>query len=321
MNQRVGNSAGTNVEVPMCALRIVDGVEFYDHGSLLSWSNAKAAKSRKYGVLNGVMYLAPHKLAGITVDRTGQPVTRRPDDGWTGLRTLNLCPDATPECIKACLNTSGHGAFSNVQAARVNRTLYWYHARSHFIDRLCRAIEAGCRKAAKEGLPTVAIRLDGTSDTRPEQWFGFGRMGWLQDWAQRELGIELRFYDYTKARLSDRQYKPGLYDLTYSYTGRTNSVRRAYNYLTAGLPVAVVFRDRALVERLLRFGYWGLGGYAWPVVDGDEHDLRFGEGAVIAALYAKGRARKQQSVFIQNYVNDGENHLRAFGRRVHWRGE
>jgi hypothetical protein len=35
---------------------------------------------------------------------------------------------------------------------------------------------------------------------------------------------------------------------------------------------------------------------------------------VIAALYAKGRARKQQSVFIQNYVNDGENHLRAFRR-------
>lgn len=289
MNQRVGNDVGTNVEVPMCALRRVDGVEFYDHGTILSWSSAKVLKSIKYGVLNGVMYLAPHKLAGITVD---------PGDGRKP-RTLSVCSDVTPECAEACLYTSGHGAFSNVQQARINRTLYWYYGRSHFIDRLCRAIESGCRKAKREGLGTVAIRLDGTSDTRPEQWFGFGRMQYLQDWAQREHGIELRFYDYTKAPLTRRQCKPGLYDLTYSYTGRTNSIRRAYNYLAAGLPVAVVFRDRPLVERLLRFGYWGLGGSAWPVIDGDEHDLRFGEGAVIAALYAKGRARKQQSVFIQ----------------------
>lgn len=312
MNQRVGNEVGTNVEVPM-ALREVGGVEFYDHGTILSWSSAKVLKSLKFGVLNAVMYLAPHKLAGITVDRTGQPVTRRPDDGWTGLFTLSLCPDATTECIDACLNTAGHGAFSNVQAARVNRTLYWFHAREHFINRLERAIMAGCRKAAKEGLPTVAIRLDGTSDTRPEQWFGLDRMARLQRQAAH-LGVELRFYDYTKARLSDRQYRPGLYDLTYSYTGRTNSIRRASEYLNAGLPVAVVFRDRPLVERLLRFGHWGLGGYAWPVVDGDEHDLRFGEGAVIAALYAKGKAKKQQSIFIQDHVDDGENYLRAFRR-------
>lgn len=258
-------------------------LDYYTHGSMFSWDNAKSVKSQKYGVLNGVLYMAPHKLAGLG----------------------NACPHATQECIAACLNTSGHGAFSNVQLARINRSRFYHGNRELFLARAEKDIRAAVRRAARtEGLHTVAVRINGTTDWPLElaRFFGLERMRALQQWAMEEYGIVLRFYDYTKYPMAARRWEPGLYDLTYSFTGTEKSARWARDWLRAGVPVAVVFRDRALVERLMVDGWafpHGSASELYPVVDGDAHDIRWGEGASIVALYAKGKARSQQSIFIQ----------------------
>ena len=58
------------------------------------------------GYHTAITYLAPYDLSGHIV-----------------------CPNASPECIDLCLNTSGHGKFDKTQAARIKRTKYFYQDR------------------------------------------------------------------------------------------------------------------------------------------------------------------------------------------------
>ena len=61
-------------------------------------NNAKTVKGQKFGYKTAILYLAPSNLSGF-----------------------NVCPMAG-KCRDVCLNTSGHGAFSNVQLGRINKT-------------------------------------------------------------------------------------------------------------------------------------------------------------------------------------------------------
>ena len=49
---------------------------------------------------------------------------------------INICPAATAECIKLCLNTSGHGAFNSVQRSRIERTEFYLNDRINFINKI-----------------------------------------------------------------------------------------------------------------------------------------------------------------------------------------
>ena len=81
---------------------------------LLSKNNTKILKGEKIGVLTYGLSLAPAKLNG----------------------KVNLCMYASAGCRAACLYTSGHGAFSNVKAARMNKTMAFINEQPAFLIQL-----------------------------------------------------------------------------------------------------------------------------------------------------------------------------------------
>ncbi len=108
-------------------------------------TNAKTVKGQTLGFLTGILYLAP-------ADQSGH----------------NVC--ATAElagCKSACLFTAGRGAMSSVQAARLNRTHFFFEDRAGFMSLLVQDIARLVRRAAKLGM-TPLVRLNGTSDIRWE---------------------------------------------------------------------------------------------------------------------------------------------------------
>ena len=86
---------------------------------LLNYNNQhKMLKGVAYGWRTAVLHLAPYKLS-----------------------SRNVCPSASPECIKACLNTAGRGQQNNVQQARLRKTEYFHKNRSGFLWQLSQEIE------------------------------------------------------------------------------------------------------------------------------------------------------------------------------------
>jgi hypothetical protein len=171
-------------------------------------TDAKTTKGTTKGVLTGIMYLAPHKLAGD-----------------------NICPLAElAGCVSGCLNTAGRGRFTNTQLARIRKTRLWHEERDWFMNRLRKDISALVRKANRLGM-TPMVRLNGTSDIRweveaPELFAEFS---------------EVQFYDYTK--IPNRKNLPANYHLTFSYSGASERYREFYHVARDnGMNVAVVFR-------------------------------------------------------------------------------
>ena len=84
------------------------------HYNLLSAGSTKIDKSNKIQdkYFSRIMYLAPDDLA----------------DGKN-----TLCPFAKiAKCNEACLNTAGMGIFSNVQQARIRKSLLFLRERQEF---------------------------------------------------------------------------------------------------------------------------------------------------------------------------------------------
>lgn len=198
------------------------------------------------------------------------------------LSGYNVCPKASQGCIASCLNTAGQGIFSNVQAARIRKTKLFFEDRNTFISLLERDILLASTWAVKHGY-TPCFRLNGTSDLRWET------TGIIQKFPN------LQFYDYTK--LTNRKDLPDNYHLTYSRSeDSTDEVM--LSYLSQGINVAVVFDKVPLT-------YLG-----FPVVNGDEDDLRFlDKQGVVIGLKAKGKARKDTSgfVIINNVTEESRN--------------
>jgi len=230
-------------------------------------TNAKTVKGQKYGFITGILYLAPSDISGV-----------------------NLCPMAkTAGCIDACLNMAGRGVFNNVQAARLRKAKLFNSNPQAFMLQLVKDIEALERKALKLGL-TPLVRLNGTSDIRWENIkFEYEFMhGKKRDVTIFDLFPEIQFYDYTK--ISNRKDIPSNYDLTFSYSGVKAYYSHVLKAIARGLRVAVVFRDKNKLPNQ----FMGL-----PVVNGDNSDIRHLDPArAVVALYAKGRARKDQSGFV-----------------------
>jgi len=242
--------------------------------NLLSVGNdAKTVKGLKKGILTGVMYLAPYDVSGYQV-----------------------CPNATTGCSNACLYTSGMGTMSNVQKARINKTKWFFEDRESFMETLVKNIEVLVRKAERRGL-IPAVRLNGTSDIAWEK-IRCERNG-VSYGSVIEAFNDIQFYDYTKVLGRKKALNLDNYHLTFSLAEDNDN--DALKALREGYNVAVVMRigrDDPKPE------IWG--GY--PVVDGDETDVRFldPDGGHVIALFAKADAVKDTTGFVRE-ASEGFN--------------
>jgi hypothetical protein len=194
----------------------------------------------------------------------------------------------TAGCEKACLFTAGRGAMNSVMLSRLRKTLYFNQYRDLFMNQLHNELIRERAKAKRKGYKLI-VRLNGTSDIRWEnEPIGHAYANIMQALP------DIQFYDYTK--IANRKNVPANYDLTFSYSGVPDYAPYVAKAVANGDRIAVVFRDRAIVNAMLANGDTFLG---LPVVDGDNTDIRHldPKGAVVA-LYAKGKARKDQSGFV-----------------------
>jgi len=170
-------------------------------------------RSTPYGFMTGILYMAPADLSGV-----------------------NLCPMADMAgCKAACLNSAGRGAMSNVQRARLSKARFFIEQRAAFMRVLVADIERLVRSAKRKGM-TPLVRLNGTTDIRWETIkTDDGRTIF-----DRFPGVQ--FYDYTK--IANRRDIPANYDLTFSWSGVGAFPEYAKRAISAGMRVAVVFRDR-----------------------------------------------------------------------------
>jgi hypothetical protein len=229
-------------------------------------TNAKTIKGEKYNIKTAILYLMPAKQSGV-----------------------QLCPMAeTAGCEKACLFTAGRGAMSNVMLSRLRKTLYFNQYRDLFMNQLHNELIRERAKARRKGYKLI-VRLNGTSDIRWENV----SLGYAYANIMQALP-DIQFYDYSK--LANRRNIPANYDLTFSYSGVPAYAPYVAKAVANGERIAVVFRDRSIVDAMLANGETFLG---LPVVDGDNSDIRHLEPkGVIVALYAKGKARNDQSGFV-----------------------
>jgi hypothetical protein len=217
-------------------------------------NNAKTIKGQKYGYKTAILYLAPSNLSGY-----------------------NVCPMASKGCKQACLNTSGHGAFSNVQNGRINKTRWFMQERKTFLEQLEREIKNHILNCKKNNF-IPCVRLNGTSDI---SWENFGIFEKFQD---------VQFYDYTKVykravKFVKREY-PKNYHLTYSLN--EDNKKEAFNILKLGGNISAVFRN--LIPKTFK---------SFKVIDADNSDLRFKDPLnSICGLLAKGKAKKDYSGFV-----------------------
>ena len=219
---------------------------------LLGIANTKTMKGEAYGYRTYIMHLAPSNLSGYQV-----------------------CASASPGCTAACLNLSGMGRFSNVQAARITKTRWFFEDRGAFMAQLVKEIASAVKSAQKAGLKAV-FRLNGTSDIR---WENVPVAGFNNVMA---MFPQAQFYDYTKHM--NRRDIPSNYHLTFSRSEVNEML--ALDVMRTGMNVAVVFDE-------VPSKWMGV-----KVVDGTETDLRFlDEDFVVVGLKANGKAKQDATGF------------------------
>ena len=225
-------------------------------------SSPKTIKSDKEGeYLTAIMYLSPADIAYKALNMKG-----------------TLCAMAdTAGCKLGCLNTSGRGAMNSIQQARLRKTIAFIKDPVSFVDQLKDDIAKGIKKADKAGVK-LAVRLNGTSDIPWENMKGSNGRTLMEEYHS------IQFYDYTK--LPNRKV-PSNYHLTVSYSGANDAY--ATKALKTNHNIAVVFRDKELPATFK----------GRKVIDGDKTDLRFLDPKkVVVGLYAKGKARKDDTGFV-----------------------
>ena len=235
-------------------------------------TNAKTIKGDGSEYLTAILYMTPYKIM---------------IDG----KSFNSCAMAKQaSCIDACLYTAGRGQMSNVQTARQRKAEWFYKDRVGFMKQLYEDIKKFQTYCHKRNIQPC-VRLNGTTDIRWEL-IKIGAYN-IFDWFP-----EVQFYDYTK--IANRKCKdiPN-YHLTWSYSNANPEYAKLLDKaLEQGMNAAVVFRSKDFGAYAARYSVrWK----DYPVIDGDQDDLRFLDprGGHIVALYAKGKAKKDTSGFVQ----------------------
>jgi hypothetical protein len=199
--------------------------------------NPKTVKGRKFGIVTGIMYMAPALSGGLK----------------------NLCPYASAGCLAACLNTSGKGGIPMVQDARIRKAREYQQDHPNFMMKLDHEIGRLALMAERDEL-LAAVRLNGTTDIlwERESFTDTDGVYWSSLMAKHST---VQFYDYTKIPIRYRQNLPGNYDLTFSLSESNDA--DAMEALELGHNVAVVFHE-------IPAEYLGR-----RVIIGDKHDARF----------------------------------------------
>jgi hypothetical protein len=238
---------------------------------LLSVGNPKVLKGIKQGYNTYILHLAPANLSGY-----------------------ETCPKRTAGCTSACLNTAGRGGMfkkgettNTIQKARIRKAKMFFENRVEFMADLVKDIELAIKQSEKKGLIPV-FRLNGTSDLSFEKYEVI-RNGKLYRNIFSAFADNI-FYDYTKI-LGRKIANIPNYSLTFSAAdGNDNDVAKA---ITQGYNIATVFGIKKTLP--MPDSYLGL-----PVFNGDESDLRFLDPKqVIVGLYAKGKAKKDETGFVK----------------------
>ena len=227
--------------------------------SLLNSGNAKTRKGEKKGFITYGLHLAPSNLSGF-----------------------NVCKDASAGCAAACLNTAGRGAMSNVQRARIAKTRLFFSDKQKFLSDLWAEVKKSISSASRKEM-TPCLRLNLTSDL-PWEKIKFNGQSIFDAFPS------VQFYDYTKSVERMTAFLSGVmpknYHLTFSRSEGNHDL--CLSFLKSGGNVAMVFR-KSLPSQFQGFA----------VVDGDETDLRFMDGAgKIVGLKEKGLAKKDETGFV-----------------------
>lgn len=225
-------------------------------------TDSKTVKGEQFGVLTGILYLAPSDESKV----------------------MNTCPKASKGCRLACLYSAGRGAFNNVRQARIRKTIAFWQDREKFMSNLMVSIQKLVKKASKNNL-IAAVRLNGTSDIAWETIIVANGKNIMQ------LFPNVKFYDYTKRvdRMLDyvAGKMPSNYHLTFSRSESNQT--EVETVLKAGGNVAVVFSGKSLPSSYLNVA----------VINGDESDIRFFDArGVVVGLIAKGKAKKDATGFV-----------------------
>jgi len=240
--------------------------------NLLSTGNPKVLKGMAQGFNTYILHLAPANLSGF-----------------------ETCAKRTDGCTAACLNLAGRGGMFKkgettnvIQQARIRKTKLFFTDRITFMAQLVKDIELAIKQSAKKGLIPV-FRLNGTSDLAFEKYEVL-RNG--QSYTNIFAAFpNVQFYDYT-AILGRKVSNIPNYHLTFSRK-ESNDLDVALA-LNQGYNVAVVFSTKK--GNTFPETYKNR-----PVYNGDESDLRFLDPKnVIVGLYAKGKAKKDNTGFIVN---------------------
>jgi hypothetical protein len=227
----------------------------------------KIIKGRKVNnTITYCVYLAPAKTSGYEV-----------------------CPNATIECKKGCLATSGRAAIelwsgsNQIHDCRINKTKLFFEQQTFFMNWLIAEITSHYNRAKKLGYE-FAVRLNGTSDI---------------DWANVKLNGKnifeifpaISFYDYTK-NPKKFENKPSNYHLTLSYTGK--NWEKCKELLGLGVNVAMIFNIPNHKGLPIIFD-----GY--KVIDGDITDVRVkDETGIIVGLHWKKIADAKLNEEVKN---------------------
>jgi len=230
---------------------------------IASGADAKTIKGNGDKYETAIMYMQPWKSAGI-----------------------NVCANAEiAGCIEGCLFTAGRGAMNTVQAARAKKTAWFASDRDGFMAQLVVDVTKFIKYCAKQGVMPV-IRLNGTSDIRWER-IPIGDNANIFD-----MFPQVQWYDYTKIANRKTDHIKN-YHLTFSYsTANPLYAKQVKIAMDRGMNMAVVWRSVDVIPRM----FMGV-----PVISGDADDLRFLDpDGVMVSLYAKGRAKKDTSGFVQD---------------------
>lgn len=260
--------------------------------ALWNVDSPKAIKSRKYGALNAILYMAPHTLANVG----------------------NLCPNASAGCIKACLgvhsgqaamvaNSANPQSLNNVRRSRINKAQNFMRNRAAFMSEMALQLAKAYRAATRENFELIArpngstdiafeaikLVIDETTAKQIARLIGrpFAHGTYRNIF---EVFPFVRFNDYTKSFKRMAKFcagdMPSNYHLTFSRS-ETNAADVA-RVIELGGNVAAVFDTLP--------DTW----HGRRVINGDEHDLRCNDPrGVIVGLVPKGaKPKKDASGFV-----------------------